>query len=228
MRGLVRLLWLCLLAAGSFLITRGSVSYFLEGDLHPFVLEKEPIPLESVWISALHVHVAAAAFALPACIALVSRRLMRTLPRVHRWLGRTTGLVVVFALVPSGAWMALFAKGGAASTAGFLLSGGVVFVAMVNGVRAARAGDYVAHRRAMLHVLAQLSVAVTSRALLVAFDRAGVDPELAYLVALWGPVLMSVAGAELVARSRRASLPGPGRRTDEAVRMDPVFVDAVR
>ncbi|HEY4220545.1 MAG TPA: DUF2306 domain-containing protein [Myxococcota bacterium] len=199
---LARLLFLAACAVGSSLITRASVAYFTEGDLHPFVLEKEPLPLEQVWLTALHVHVVAAALALPACLLLVSRWLLRSFPRAHRWLGRVTGAVILCALVPSGAWLALFAKGGLASTAGFLLSGAIVFCAMLNGIRTARARDFVSHRRSVLHVLAQLSVAVTSRALLIAFDRAGVSADAAYWAALWGPVLASAAVVELVTRTR--------------------------
>jgi hypothetical protein len=50
----------------------------------------------------------------------------------------------------------------------------------------------------MRHVVAQMSVAVTSRALLLGFDAVGIDPDLAYVIALWGPVLGSAAVVELV------------------------------
>jgi hypothetical protein len=192
--------FLLAMAVGSALITRESVSYFLGSDLHPFVLEKiasGALAAEALWLVALRIHVTAAAFALPACLVLMLRSLPRRLPRVHRWLGRITGLAVLFALVPSGAYLALWAKGGVPSTAGFLLSGAIAAFAMVQGVRAARARDFVAHRRCAAHVLAQLSVAVTSRVLLLWFDRAELDPEIAYIAALWVPVVASALVAEL-------------------------------
>src|SRR6185369_11597026 len=115
-------------------------------------------------------HVVAAAFALPGCLLLLSKRVLVRAPLAHRWAGRATAAVVLLALVPSGSYLALFAKGGIASTLGFLLSGAIVAAAMVQGVREARARRFAAHRRLVLHVLAQLSVAVTSRAILVGFD----------------------------------------------------------
>jgi uncharacterized membrane protein len=193
-------LFLIAMAIGAVSIAMGSVPYFVGGDVHPFVLEKIEggrLPNETTWTTALHVHVVAALFALPACLALALGSLRRRLPRMHRWLGRVTALVVLSALVPSGCYLALWAKG-AASTAGFLLSAGITAIAMAQGVHAARARDFAAHRRCMGHVLAQLSVAVASRALLVLFDRAGVDPESAYVVALWAPVIGSALVAELV------------------------------
>lgn len=83
-------------------------------------------------------------------------------------------------------------------TAGFLLSAAIVAWFMVGGVVAARRRELIAHRRAMSHVVAQMSVAVTSRALMIALDFAGVNPDLAYVLALWGPVLASAAIAEVI------------------------------
>lgn len=200
---LFRGLWLLALAAGSLAIAAGSVAYFDAEELPPFVIEKLPLPMEDLWLFALKFHVVAAAFALPACIIL-SLKVMLRYPRVHRWLGRVTGVVVLFVLAPSGFYLSLFAKGGIASTLGFMLSGVIVVVAMVKGVTTARAKDFVAHRRFALHVLAQLSVAVTSRALLYALDGANVDPDGAYLFSLWAPVLGSALAVELlVARPPR-------------------------
>jgi hypothetical protein len=69
---------------------------------------------------------------------------------------------------------------------------------MVRGILQARARMFVAHRRSVLHVVAQLSVAVSSRAMLMGLDRFGVDPDRAYLLALWLPVLGSALIASLV------------------------------
>jgi hypothetical protein len=125
-------------------------------------------------------------------------RAVQRRPRVHRWLGRVTGLLLLLVLVPSGAVLAFDAKGGVLGTTGFLLSGAIVAAGVVHGVRAARRRDLVVHAHAMRHVVAQMSVAVSSRALIVALHVAGVDPEVAYVAALWGPVLGSAAAVELL------------------------------
>jgi hypothetical protein len=185
------------LALGSAFITLGSLDYF-RADLPAFVVEKLPLPWEQLWLGALRVHVVAAAFALPGCLVLMSKTALTRAPRLHRWAGRATAAVVLLALVPSGSYLALFAKGGVLSTAGFLLSGAVVAAAMVQGVREARARRFAAHRRCVLHVLAQLSVAVTSRAMLFGFDAIVFDSERAYLIALWLPVAASALAVELI------------------------------
>ena len=94
--------------------------------------------------------------------------------------------------------MAFFAKGGALGVAGFLLTGVIVVVAMVNGIVTARRKQVAAHRRSMLHVVAQLSVAVSSRVLILALDAVAVDAERAYLIALWLPVVGSALIVELL------------------------------
>ncbi len=185
--------------AGAALITASSLSYFDLETLPPFVLEKLTVRFESLWLVSLRVHVAAALVALPLCIALMTRPLHRR-PDWHRGLGRVAGGIVLLALVPSGVVLAFDAKGGAVVTAGFLLSAAIVAGAMVSGIAAARRRALPAHSRAMRHVFAQMSVAVTSRALLFGLDSADVDPDVAYVVALWVPVLASAAIAELLSR----------------------------
>jgi uncharacterized membrane protein len=182
---------------GSALITAGSLAYFDFESLPPFVIEKLPLRFEALWLASLRVHVASAALAFPLCLLLMTRALQRR-PTWHRWLGRLTGVCVLVALVPSGVVLAFDAKGGTPVTAGFLLSAAIVAGGMAHGVQAARRRDFVAHRRAMRHVVGQMSVAVTSRALILGFDAWGIDPDVSYVVALWGPVLASAATAELL------------------------------
>jgi uncharacterized membrane protein len=195
------------LALGSAVITVSSLVYFNSDEYAPFVMEKLelPLPNEALYVTALQIHVIAAAFALPACLLLLSRTLTRRAPRVHRWLGRLTGSVAVLALVPSGFYLSRFATGGLIATLGFLLSGAIVVVAMVQAVRAARAGQYAAHRRFVLHVLAQMAVAVVSRGMLFAADAANLDHDTAYLVSLWLPLVGCAALVESMFGPRHLS-----------------------
>ena len=188
------------LVLGSAAISAGSLVYFGD-ELAPFVLEKLPLADEELWTLALQVHVIAAALSLPGCLLLSSRFVVRR-PRLHRWLGRLVGAAVLLALVPSGLVLAGSAKGGLPSTLGFVLSGAIVLVAMIAAIRSARARRFAAHRRWVWHVLAQLSVAVSSRAMLFALDALAVDENLAYLASLWLPVVGSAALVELLVTGR--------------------------
>jgi uncharacterized membrane protein len=202
------------MALGSATITLASLAYFDADELPAFVIEKLPLPHEDLWLGALRAHVAAAAFALPACLLLLLRIRSPRARRLHRWLGRVTAAVLLLALIPSGLYLSLYAKGGLPSTVGFVASAAIVLVALAQGVRTARAGRYAAHRRCMLHIVAQLSVAVTSRAMLFLLDAADANANLAYLFSLWLPVVGSAAAVEL-----RLSRRGPDidRRNHEAL-----------
>ncbi|HEY0464868.1 MAG TPA: DUF2306 domain-containing protein [Polyangiaceae bacterium] len=191
--------FLALMGLGSALITVMSLAYFDFETLPPFVIEKLPLRFESLWLGALRVHVAAAALSFPLCLLLMTRALQRRAVW-HRWLGRVTGVLVLGALLPSGVVLAFDAKGGRIVSAGFLLSALIVAGAMLIGVRAARRRNLVLHARAMRHVVGQMSVAVVSRALIVALDAVGMDPDVAYVAALWGPVLASAAVVEWLGR----------------------------
>jgi uncharacterized membrane protein len=181
---------------GSALITATSLSYFDFERLPAFAIERFPVRFEALWLAALRVHVASALVSFPLCLLLSTRWLQRK-TEWHRSLGRIAGVLVLFALVPSGVVLAFEAKGGALVSSGFLVSAAIVAACIVGGVVAARRRDLAAHARAMRHVVGQLSVAVSSRILLVGLDAAGIDPDLAYVVALWVPVLASAALAEL-------------------------------
>ena len=198
------------MAFGSALITSASLVYFDFETLPPFVIEKLPVRFETLFLAALRIHVASAALAFPLCLISMLHFIQRR-PSWHRRFGWLAGVTVLFALVPSGVVLAFDAKGGALVTAGFLLSALLVTAGMLAGIRAARRRDFVVHRRAMRHVVAQMSVAVTSRALILALDLAGVDPDVAYVLALWLPVLGSAAAAELLSLPRRLSLKGTRR-----------------
>jgi uncharacterized membrane protein len=201
---LPRRLFLLLMAVGSALITASSLAYFDLATLPPFAIEKLPVRFEALWLASLRVHVACAVVALPLCLALATRTLQRR-AAAHRWLGRAAGVIVLFGLVPSGCVLAFDAKGGAPVTAGFLVSAAIVEGCMVHGILAARRRDLATHRRAMAHVVAQMSVAVTSRAMLVGLDAFGMNPDVAYVVALWVPVVGSALVAEAASRSWSSS-----------------------
>lgn len=205
--------------AGAAAITDASLVYFEPGVVAPFVIERLPtLHLPALWKAALKLHVASALLSFPLCLLLATRWLQRR-ALWHRRLGRVTGVLLLFVLVPSGAVLAVQAEGGLGVTLGFLLSGAIVVVATVFGVGAARRRDLATHAYAMRHVLAQMSVAVSSRALIAAFAFAGVHPDTVYGIALWGPVLLSAAIVELVSspsvlRSFK-SLRNPKRSRDD-------------
>ncbi len=192
---IARIVFHAVMGVGLWLMFSASASYLDFGQAHPFFLEKLPLAQPKLWLVALYAHVPSALFSLPACLVLLSRRVRRRFPRLHRGLGRVTGVLVLGAVVPSGFYLAFFAQGGALATLGFLATGLITFVAMIKSIASARARDFRSHRRHSAHVVAQLSVAVLSRFLLVGAEELGWYSESVYVAALLIPV---AAGALVV------------------------------
>jgi hypothetical protein len=186
---------------GSALITAASVAYFDWTTLPPFVIEKLPVRFETLWLASLRIHVASALLSFPLCLLLMTRWLQRR-PAWHRSIGRFVCGLILVTLVPSGVVLAFDAKGGNVVTAGFLLSAAIVGVCTIGGAAAARRRDLVSHRRSMRHVVGQMTVAVVSRVMIVGFAVVGLDPDIAYIVALWVPILAAIAVVERAALER--------------------------
>lgn len=62
-------------------------------------------------------------------------------------------------------------------------------VAMIRSIHSARLKRYQEHRRFTLHVLGQLSVAVTSRVMLYFLNDTNLNPDFVYILSLWIPVI---------------------------------------
>lgn len=214
-----------LLWVGVAMMIAASASYIDLGESHPFYLEKLPLARPSLWLAALYLHVPSALLALPACLLLLVKRVRTRAPRLHRWLGRITGVLVLLGVVPTGMYLALFAQGGLITTLGFWLTGLIAFVAMAKSIQCARARDMKAHRRFGTHVAAQLAVAVISRFLLLGAEQIELYGEWVYIAALWLPVIACFLVAELLTGPRVWST-SKGSRHEELVAVSPL--DAVR
>lgn len=190
-------LWLTI-AAGSLLIIQSSYVYLVPGAAHPFLIEKLPISRDLAWRVNLRVHVAAGLICLPAVLGLFSRTLLRRLPGVHRILGRLYAIAVLGLLVPTGFYLALFAKGGIVGTLGFSLSGAIAAAATWMGVRQAIRGHLGAHRAWMIRSAAQITSAITFRLFHLILEPTGLEYMTTYLIALWLSTLVNAAVAELI------------------------------
>lgn len=184
--------WLALWL-GSLAITLSSLVYFNGDELAAFVIEKLPLPSEDLYLLALRFHVAVAAVALPGCIILSSKFMLKRSPRFHRWCGRIVGSLIMAVLVPTGIYLAWFARGGWWGTFGFWLSAAIVIAAAAGGFRAVRSKQYARHRKHAFQLLGQLSVAVTSRAMLYVLESRNMDADTAYIISLWVPVVGTFA-----------------------------------
>ena len=230
MKRLAQITMCSLLCLGSLAIALSSIVYFIPGERAPFLIEKLPLPAENLYLWTLRLHVIAAALSLPGCLIGSSKTILQRWPKFHRWCGRAVGGIALMVLVPSGFYLSFFARGGLGGTLGFQLSGAIVTAAMVLAIRDARAKRFGSHRRWAYHVLGQLSVAVTSRAMLHILESSNMHPDKAYLISLWVPVLATFLLVERIASPAKlkafprslyehmVAYAGPSRRDSPSIR----------
>ena len=199
--------------AGALLITENSLRDFGPGGEGIFIEQRGELGRQPHWKGCLIVHVAAGIVCLLSVLPQFSRKLLRWIPGLHRWCGRIYAASVLLIVCPTGIYLALFAKGGLAGQAGFLLLGAATFHTTLRGVTAMIGGsrDLVAHREWMTRSFAFTASAITFRVYHFAFFLGGMAETTNYIASLWLSILGNAAVAELVLRrrSRPLAIPSP-------------------
>ena len=153
--------------------------------------------VESRWAFYAHILLA------PVALALAPFQLWRSLrtrrPVLHRWLGRTYG-VMVFLAGAGGLIMAMGTRAGPIGAMGFGFLAVVWVGATGWGILQARAGHIAAHRRWMIRSVALSFSAVTLRLYLLIPAATGIDPVLAYQVIAWACWVPNLIVAEWLMR----------------------------
>lgn len=161
---------------------------------------------------AFYVHILTSPWALLAGLVLLSDRVRRRWPGWHRRLGRVQVVLILAAVVPSAAVMALRAYAGPAAGASFFLLAVATGYCAARGWREAVRRRFDAHRRWMVRCAVLLGSAVTLRLLSGAISLSGVsDPEAAYILAAWASWLGPLAACEVVFVAQARGVAGSGR-----------------
>lgn len=156
-----------LLAALGFftvLMARITVEYIpYNTDVGFLQIKQDYIDLD-VWRTAFFVHVYMSTWVLLAGFTQFSAKIRDYYPKIHRGLGYSYALNVLFITGPASLIMAFYANGGITSKIAFILLaiGWLYFTAMA--VVTARKGDFVAHRNFMIRSYALTLSALTLRA----------------------------------------------------------------
>lgn len=196
--------------AGTALILDNSFADFRPGGEKVFITQRGAAATP-LWVASLYLHVAAGMVCLPAALPLVSSRLLRRCPALHRICGRIYAVSVLLLLCPTGIHLAFSAKGGLAGQSGFLVLGIATFATTILGVSAILNRDLAGHRRWMTRSLALVASAIAFRVYHVAFFQAGLSEQANYIASLWLSILGNAAIAEwALSRGRgREALPTP-------------------
>ncbi|MES2557542.1 MAG: DUF2306 domain-containing protein [Bacteroidota bacterium] len=164
----VKLLFFLFLNSFNVFIALAGASY-LHPDFSGGYLQGKEALFDSYWFPAgLAVHAASAPIALLLVSFLVIFRVEQK-PKIHRLLGKTTLIVLLVLVVPSGWILSYFAMGGVLGKLIFFLLAGYTAFAALQGYFAIRKQDVTAHKHWMREVLLLLVSAILLRLLLILF-----------------------------------------------------------
>ena len=180
------------------LIFINTIPYFThpEGDL--FFAER-PVAYRSIaWRVVFYIHITSGIVALFVPLLQFSKTVLKRVPHIHRRLGSLYVHGVLWLVVPSGAYMAWYAKGGIWSSLLFTLMGVVHFYFTWAGWRSLRGGKQTvrAHAKWMIRSYAIALTAVSFRLYHVGLMIYGVENF--YVHALWLSLFTNVILAELL------------------------------
>lgn len=173
------------------------------------------------WKAAFWVHVFTSMLALLAGFTQFFPRLLRRLPRLHRWMGRAYVINVCFITGPASLIMAFYANGGITSRAAFItLAVGWLFTTAM-GWRTALRRQWLRHREWMIRSYALTLSALTLRAwkylLVLLFDPRPMD---VYRLVAWLGFVPNLLVAEWLIRRHRKQ--GGAAPQDQTMRSVPV------
>ncbi len=188
--------------AGTVLILSNSFTDFRPGGERIFIGQRSAMAGNPLWLFSLNLHVLSGSICLLSSLPLLSGRLLRRIPSLHRVCGRIYAASVLLVLCPTGIHLAFSAKGGAAGQGGFLLLGIATFITTLLGVTAIAGRDLLRHRRWMTRSFALVATAVTFRIHHIVFFHAGLPDEVNYLASLWLSILGNAAVAEWILHRR--------------------------
>ncbi len=199
--GALRALFWATMAAGSSLILLNTLPFYSFSPTVPFLLEKAAAYADPVWRISLYVHITGGLVCLFSALPQFSRTLLRTRPGLHRAIGWTYVASVLVLVVPTGLYLALYAKGGMPGRVGFLVTGLALLYTTWRGLEHVHRRDFRGHIAWMVRSYAMAATAITFRVLYIAFHAAGTGHE--YVLALWFSLFVNWGIAECVVLRHR-------------------------
>lgn len=107
----------------SLLLSHNAVLYFTHGGEYGILPEKIIARKDAVWNTAFYIHLPAGIICLLSPILLFTRRWLKKSYNLHTVIGTLYVWITLVVVCPTGMYLALYAKGGLITQAGFLLQG---------------------------------------------------------------------------------------------------------
>jgi hypothetical protein len=190
------LLWLPLIFF-SFLLSHNAILYFTHGGEYGILPEKTGARQDMLWNIAFYTHLPAGIVCLLSPMLLFARNYFRWIKDLHATVGRTYLWTTLVLVCPTGMYLALYAKGGLATQAGFMIQGILLFWFTWMGYRKVREGNQQEHVMYMIRSYAIAAVVLTFRIFHILFFLWKVPYQDNYAISQWLGLTGNMLLAEL-------------------------------
>ena len=217
MRLAIKYYWVLLyflLAFFIYLMVKLSLPYLALDNKAAFLSIKQQYISNRAWLIAFYVHVFTSCFLLLAGFTQFSSTILGRYKCVHRSVGKTYLIVLLFFSAPAGLIMAFYANGGLYSRIAFLILSGlwIAFTALAWYYAVKR--NFVAHRNFMIRSFALTCSALTLRlwkvGIVMIFEPGPMD---AYRIVAWLGWVPNLLLAEWIIRSGKKTSSNVKRST---------------
>jgi hypothetical protein len=179
----------------SLLLSHNAILYFTHGGEYGILPEKLVARQDLFWNIAFYVHLPAGILCLMSPVFLFARKFFRN---AHALLGKIYVWTTLAMVCPTGMYLALYAKGGLVTQAGFMLQGILLGWFTWQGYREIRTKNKTRHVQYMIRSYAVAAVVLTFRILHILFFLWRVPYQDNYAISQWLGLTGNLLLAEVV------------------------------
>jgi hypothetical protein len=196
-RSLAAILWGSIIFF-SVLLSHNAMLYFTHGGEYGIIPEKWVARQDLIWNISFYIHLPTGILCLLAPVFLFARQYFNKGLTLHKLVGKIYVWVTLVLVCPTGIYLALYAKGGMVTQAGFMLQGILLALFTYRGYRAMLKGNKTTHAQWMIRSYAVATVVLTFRIFHILFFLWDVPYQDNYAISQWLGMAANALLAELI------------------------------
>lgn len=200
----------------SVLLAHNAMLYFTHGGEYGILTEKTLARQDPIWNIAFYLHLPAGILCMFAPVIPFSRLFVKKALNLHRYVGKLYMWITLALVCPTGMYLALYAKGGFVTQAGFMMQGILLAIFTYMSYNAIAKGNTPAHRSYMIRSYAMALTVLTFRIYHILFFLWDVPYQQNYAISQWLGMAGNMLLAELIivfidSRSKHRSSAATGK-----------------
>ncbi|HYG20381.1 MAG TPA: DUF2306 domain-containing protein [Ohtaekwangia sp.] len=195
---LLRILFWAPVIFFSLLLSHNAILYFTHGGDYGLLPEKVAARQDVLWNIAFYIHLPAGILCLMSPVFLFARKFYKGARSVHAPIGKIYVWTTLAIVCPTGMYLALYAKGGVITQAGFMLQGILLGWFSWQGYREIQKKNKATHVQYMIRSYAVAAVVLSFRILHILFFLWRVPYQDNYAISQWLGLTGNLLLAEVV------------------------------